>query len=311
VIKSTLEIANAVEIVGLKKVYKGGVTAVNGIDLKIENGDFFALLGANGAGKTTTLGILAGLVNKTEGNVKVFGHDIDEEADLAKMSIGLVPQEFNFSIWETVWDIVVVQGGYFGVKRAEAASRAEKILKDLSLWDKKDVHARALSGGMKRRLMIARALIHQPKLLILDEPTAGVDVELRKGMWDYLVELNKAGTTILLTTHYLEEVEALCRNVAIIKKGEIVKQDSVKNMLKSLEKQTYVVTVDKLSTKFIEGKSDQKFKLVDDNILEVEISLNENLTEVVNALDFEGAKVIDIKPKGNRIEQLLLNILNK
>ena len=221
----------AVSIQALRKTYQGGVEALKGVDLNIAEGDFFALLGPNGAGKTTLISILCGLATKTSGTVEIYGTSIDRDASLAKTYIGLVPQEFNFNIFERVLDIVVNQAGYYGVPRAEALPRAQEILKELGLWEKRFDMAQKLSGGMKRRLMIARALVHRPRLLILDEPTAGVDVELRRSMWDFLRALNKNGTTIILTTHYLEEAEQLCRTVAIINKGEIVLKDTMQALL--------------------------------------------------------------------------------
>ncbi|MCC7500370.1 ABC transporter ATP-binding protein [Candidatus Nomurabacteria bacterium] len=230
---------HAIAVKGLRKTYapqKGqgeGTEALKGVSLTVEEGDFFALLGPNGAGKTTLIGITSSLVNKSDGEVKVFGVDIDKDRSLAKTHIGLVPQEFNFNIFEKVIDIVTTQAGYYGIPRAEALSRAEKLLKDLGLWEKKDMPSQTLSGGMKRRLMIARGLVHNPKLLILDEPTAGVDVEMRHGMWEFLKKLNAEGTTIILTTHYLEEAEALCRNIAIINKGTIVVNEPMQQLLES------------------------------------------------------------------------------
>lgn len=223
----------AIEVTDLKKTYGTGVEALKGVSLSVEEGDFFALLGPNGAGKTTIIGILTSLVNKTSGDAKIFGASIEHDPSVAKTYIGVVPQEFNFNIFEKVIDIVVTQAGYYGIPRSEALPRAEQLLKDLGLWDKKDTMSQMLSGGMKRRLMIARGLIHQPKLLILDEPTAGVDVEMRLGMWDFLKKLNAEGTTIVLTTHYLEEAEALCRNIAVINKGTIVINESMKGLLES------------------------------------------------------------------------------
>lgn len=221
----------ALEIEGLKKTYKGGTEALKGVNLSIEEGDFFALLGPNGAGKTTLIGILTSLLNKSAGEARIFGASIEKDPSLAKTYIGLVPQEFNFNIFANVIDIVVTQAGYYGIPRKEAVARAEILLKDLGLWDKKDKPAQSLSGGMKRRLMIARGLIHNPRLLILDEPTAGVDVEMRHQMWEFLRKINKEGTTIILTTHYLEEAEQLCRNVAVINKGEILVNESMQGLL--------------------------------------------------------------------------------
>lgn len=298
---------NAITIENLTKKYSTGTLALKGVNLEVKKGDFFALLGANGAGKTTIIGILTGLINKTSGLVKVHEFDLDHDLNRAKQLIGVVPQEFNFNIFEKVEDIVVTQAGYFGVPRQTALKETAHILKALNLWDKRGQPGRALSGGMKRRLMIARALVHRPKLLILDEPTAGVDVELRHEMWNYLSALNKNGTTILLTTHYLEEAEQLCKTVAIIKEGEIVKTGTVKNLINSLEKQTYVVTVNKLIG---QGKiQDFDLKIVDDSTMEVDLGLNQNVTDLVSLLHENGITVKDLKPKGNRLEQLFLNIL--
>jgi len=300
---------NAIEIKDLVKVYKNGTHALKGVDLEVKRGDFFALLGANGAGKTTIIGILTSVVNKTAGKIKVFGLDLDKDLDKAKKMIGVVPQEFNFSIFEKVLDIVVYQAGYFGVPQKEALKEAEKILKTLELWDKRNKASRTLSGGMKRRLMIARALVHKPKLLILDEPTAGVDVELRRGMWKYLKKLNEEGTTILLTTHYLEEVEQLCRNVAIIKEGQIVKRDSVKRVLASLEKETYVAEV--LNLKNHENVKEFTLEKIDSETVEVELYKKDSLTDFVQAMSKAGMTIKSIRPKGNRLEQLFLNILQE
>lgn len=299
--------SDAVKIQGLKKTYANGTTALEGLDLQIKKGDFFALLGANGAGKTTTIGIMTSLVNKNAGLVEVFGHDIDQDPNAVKLHVGVVPQEFNFSIFEKVIDIVSWQAGYFGVPRKEAVKRSEKLLKDLGLWEKRNVPSRQLSGGMKRRLMIARALVHKPKLLILDEPTAGVDVELRHGMWEYLKDLNAKGTTILLTTHYLEEVEQLCKNMAMIKDGKVVAQGAVKQLLGRLEQETYLVNVNN-----VEGYTKVKgfkMKKVDTTTLEVDIETDRAISELVMALDAAGLQVQDLRPKGNRMEQLFLNLL--
>ncbi|MCL5051515.1 MAG: ABC transporter ATP-binding protein, partial [Firmicutes bacterium] len=231
----------ALAIHGLKKTYKGGLQALKGLDLQVQQGDFYALLGPNGAGKSTTIGIISSLVNKTEGKVEVFGYDLDTQLADVKRHIGLVPQEFNFNQFETVLQIVVNQAGYYGVPRALAKERAKKYLTQLGLWDKRNDRARTLSGGMKRRLMIARALLHEPKLLILDEPTAGVDIELRRSMWDYLTLINQQGITIILTTHYLEEAETLCRNIGIIDKGQIIENTSMKALLSKLNIETFVL----------------------------------------------------------------------
>jgi ABC-2 type transport system ATP-binding protein len=298
---------NAISIQNLTKTYATGTQALKGVDLEVKEGDFFGLLGANGAGKTTIIGIMTSLVVKSGGKVQIFGFDLDTQLNKAKRQVGVVPQEFNFNIWEKVLDIVVAQGGYFGVPRKVAVGRAEEILKALELWNKKDEQARNLSGGMKRRLMIARALIHHPKLLFLDEPTAGVDVELRHGMWKYLNNLNANGTTIFLTTHYLEEAEQLCRNVAIIKEGEIVRNDSVKNLINSLEKQTYVLTVE--SSKGHKNIRGFDVRIVDDTTVEADLERNQTMSLLIHELHEHGYVVRDIRPKGNRLEQLFLNIL--
>ena len=232
---------SALAISGLRKTYGNGFTALNGIELTVESGDFFALLGPNGAGKSTTLGIISSLVKKTEGKVAIFGHDIDTHFSEAKQHLGLVPQEFNFHVFEKVFDIVLNQAGYYGIPKAKARTRTEALLKQLELWDKRDTQARMLSGGMKRRLMIARALVHDPKLLVLDEPTAGVDIELRRSMWQFLKRINEAGTTIILTTHYLEEAEQLCRNIAIIRDGDIIENTNIKALLKRLDKEVFIL----------------------------------------------------------------------
>ena len=296
----------AIEIHNLSKVYSTGTKALQDINLNIEQGDFFALLGANGAGKTTIIGVLTSLVNKTSGTVKIGGVDIDQDFDTAKTFIGVVPQEFNFSIFEKVIDIVVNQGGYYGIDSDTATKRAADILTKLGLKDKMSVVARTLSGGMKRRLMIARALIHEPQILVLDEPTAGVDVELRIGMWEYLNELNAQGVTILLTTHYLEEVEQLCKNAAIIKSGQIVKQDTVRNLLNSLDQETYQVEVDDSSKIQELPKGISK---LDDHTFEAVIQKGQGLNNIVSLLDQSKIQVLGIRPKGNRLEELFLNII--
>ncbi|MCK5259682.1 MAG: ABC transporter ATP-binding protein [Candidatus Omnitrophica bacterium] len=299
---------NAISIQGLTKTYTNGTQALKGIDLEVTSGDFCALLGANGAGKTTIIGILTGLVNKTSGQVKIFDHDIDIHHNRAKKIMGVVPQEMNFNIFERVLDIVVNQAGYFGIDRKAAFVEAEKNLKKLRLWDKRDQIARNLSGGMKRRLMIVRALVNKPKLLILDEPTAGVDVELRHSMWEFLGELNGQGVTVLLTTHYLEEVEQLCRQAAIIKDGQIITNDRVKNLVKLVAKETYIVHVDAIrSLERIRGYNPI---VVDENTFEVDLSKEERLNEFIAYLSQLGMVVTDFRPKGNRIERLFLNILN-
>jgi len=300
--------APAIHITGLSKTYSGGTQALKSVDLEVKQGDFFGLLGANGAGKTTIIGILTGLVKKSEGTAKIFGVDIDEDHNKAKRLMGVVPQEFNFNIFEKVLDIVVQQAGYFGLPRKQAIEKARPILEVLDLWGKRSAKAMQLSGGMKRRLMIARALIHEPKLLILDEPTAGVDVELRRGMWDYLRELNKE-TTILLTTHYLEEAEALCDKIAIIKTGEIVREGSTRQLTQSLEERHYVV---QLKTDAPAGLqiNGYRLKVLGDSRLEISLKADQSLNELVSELERQKLTLHDIAPKANRLEQLFMNIIN-
>jgi len=299
----------ALNIEGLKKVYKNGVEAVKGIDLQVQQGDFFALLGPNGAGKSTTIGVISSLVNKSAGRVQVFGHDIDKDLEAAKSELGLVPQEFNFSQFETLNQILVNQAGYYGVPRKLAHERAEKYLKQLGLFEKKDKQARTLSGGMKRRLMIARALMHEPKLLILDEPTAGVDIELRRSMWDFLREINKQGVTIILTTHYLEEAELLCKNIAIIDSGVIVENTTIKALLAKLDKETFVLDLKQpVQPISIEG---YKYTLTDDHTLEVEVAKSQGLNQVFSALTEQGNTVLSMRNKANRLEELFVGLLEQ
>ena len=300
---------NALTIKKLNKTYANGTQALRSVDLEIAQGDFYALLGANGAGKTTLIGIVTGLVNKTSGEVTVFEHNIDKNFSQAKRLIGVVPQEMNFSIFDKVQDILITQAGYFGIPREEALPQVEVLLKKLALWEKRTFPSRTLSGGMKRRLMIARALVHRPRFLILDEPTAGVDVEIRHEMWDYLRELNRQGTTILLTTHYLEEVEQMCRYAAIIKNGQIIKQDTVKRLVQLLDKVTYVVTVKSI----LNLEQLKKFNPVatDQNIFEIEIDQDETLQEFISGLNQTGMSLLDIHPHGHRLEKLFLKILKE
>lgn len=296
----------ALEINNLKKVYSTGVEALRGIDLAVEEGDFYALLGPNGAGKSTTIGIITSLVNKTSGKVKVFGYDLDTDLVRAKQQIGLVPQEFNFNPFETVQQIVVNQAGYYGVSRKEAIKRSEKYLKQSNLWEKRNERARMLSGGMKRRLMIARALMHEPRLLILDEPTAGVDIELRRDMWEFLRELNENGTTIILTTHYLEEAEMLCRNIGIIQSGELIENTSMKSLLSKLQFETFIFDL---------APSDKKPEITgykslfeDELTLAVEVERNQGINEIFKQLTEQGIKVLSMRNKSNRLEELFLKI---
>ena len=296
----------ALVLKGLKKVYATGVEALRGIDLTVEEGDFYALLGPNGAGKSTTIGIITSLVNKTAGQVKVFDYDIDNDLERAKQQIGLVPQEFNFNPFETVQQIVVNQAGYYGVSRKEALKRSEKYLKQSNLWDKRNVRARMLSGGMKRRLMIARALMHEPRLLILDEPTAGVDIELRREMWAFLKELNESGTTIILTTHYLEEAEMLCRNIGIIQSGELIENTSMKALLSKLQYETFIFDLDSYDKKsVIKG---YKHFFEDDLTLAIEVERNQGVNNIFEQLNQQNIKVLSMRNKSNRLEELFLKI---
>jgi len=295
----------ALEIKDLKKVYNDGFEALKGINLTVKNGDFFALLGANGAGKSTTLGIVSSLINITSGDVKVFGKSLDKHRDDVKRKVGVVPQEFNFSSFEKVHDIITQQAGYYGLSKKVAHENTEKYLKKLELWDKRDSQARFLSGGMKRRLMIARALVHEPDLLILDEPTAGVDIEIRRTMWDFLIELNKQGKTIILTTHYLEEAETLCENIAIIKQGEIIVDTSMRELLSRLDKSTFVFDLEQ-SVK--DEDLLENMTLTQDNQLEVEIKKGHSLNEVMQFLVNKNIHVQSVRPKTNRLEELFVHL---
>lgn len=296
----------ALEITNLRKKYATGVEALKGIDLKVESGDFYALLGPNGAGKSTTIGIITSLVNKTSGDVKVFGYDLDTELVKAKQQIGLVPQEFNFNPFETVQQIVVNQAGYYGVSRKEAIKRSEKYLKQSNLWEKRNERARMLSGGMKRRLMIARALMHEPKLLILDEPTAGVDIELRRDMWAFLKELNESGTTIILTTHYLEEAEMLCRNIGIIQSGELIENTSMKSLLSKLQSETFIFDLAPYETSI--SLQDYPYELEDPVTLMVEVDKEQGINGIFQQLSEQEITVLSMRNKANRLEELFLTI---
>lgn len=295
----------ALEIKNLVKQYATGVQAVKGIDLTVEEGDFYALLGHNGAGKSTTIGIISSLVNKTSGTVKVFGYDLDSQKIQLKQQIGLVPQEFNFNQFEKVIDILINQAGFYGVGRAEALQRAENWLKKLELWEKRDALIRELSGGMKRRVMIARALMHNPKLLILDEPTAGVDIELRRSLWDFLRELNQQGTTIILTTHYLEEAEMLCRNIGIIQQGKLIENTSMKALLAKLETETFVLDLAKNRPLAIEG---YPIKWIDDTTLEVEVKREQGLNNLFQQFSQQQVEILSLRNKSNRLEELFMRL---
>lgn len=299
----------ALELSQLTKTYSGGVKALRGIDLYVEDGDFYALLGPNGAGKSTTIGIISSLVNKTSGSVKVFGYDLEKQVVLAKQQLGLVPQEFNFNPFETVLQIVLNQAGYYGVPRSVAIQRAEQYLTQLDLWEKRDERARNLSGGMKRRLMIARALMHQPKLLILDEPTAGVDIELRRSMWSFLKNLNAQGTTIILTTHYLEEAEMLCRNIGIIQHGELVENTSMKQLLSKLESETFIF--DLMPRSPIPQLLGYESRLIDTSTLEVDVKREQGLNSVFNQLSEQGIQILSMRNKANRLEELFVSLVKK
>jgi len=301
---------NALEIKQLEKCYGNGFVAVKGLDLTVKQGDFFALLGANGAGKSTTIGIVASLVNKTAGSVKVFGHDLDKEPEAVKRCIGLVPQEFNFNQFENVFDIVVAQAGYYGIPRKKALQRAEICLKQLELWDKRGDASRSLSGGMKRRLMIARALVHEPKLLILDEPTAGVDIEIRRSMWQFFKQINAAGTTIILTTHYLEEAESLCKHIAIIDKGEVVESTDMKSLLDQADEESLVLSLDRPVSVLpcLEGC---QFDRVDETTLLVHVKKGIGLNVLFTELSRLQITVTGMRNQSNRLEQLFLKLVDK
>ncbi|MBE9907516.1 ABC transporter ATP-binding protein [Enterococcus casseliflavus] len=296
----------ALELTDLRKVYATGVEALRCINLTVEEGDFYALLGPNGAGKSTTIGIITSLVNKSSGSVKVFGYDLDKELVQVKQQIGLVPQEFNFNPFETVQQIVVNQAGYYGVPRNEAIKRSEKYLKQSNLWEKRNVRARMLSGGMKRRLMIARALMHEPRLLILDEPTAGVDIELRREMWSFLRELNQKGTTIILTTHYLEEAEMLCRNIGIIQSGELIENTSMKSLLAKLQFETFLFDIAPI--KQAPTITGYPIQMEDEQTIAVEVARDQGVNDLFAQFSQQGINVLSMRNKSNRLEELFLKI---
>ena len=297
----------ALELVALKKIYKNGVEALKGINLTVQAGDFYALLGPNGAGKSTTIGIISSLVTKTSGEVRIFGYDLDTDIVNAKRQLGLVPQEFNFNQFEEVIQIVTNQGGYYGLPRKLALERAEKYLRILDLWDKRHSRANMLSGGMKRRLMIARALVHEPKLLILDEPTAGVDIELRRSMWDFLREINRQGITIILTTHYLEEAEMLCRNIGIIQHGQLIANSSMRELLANSQSETIIIDYVPTSEPIV--LTDYSYVNVDTGMLEVKVDKQRGLNQLFEQLNYQNVKVISVRNKTNRLEELFVDLL--
>lgn len=301
---------NALEIKNLRKIYKNGFEALKGIDLQVKKGDFLALLGPNGAGKSTTIGIICSLINKTSGQVTIQGHDLIQSPRAAKQNLGIVPQEFNFNVFEPVEEILVNQAGYYGVSRKEAFKRAELRLKQLELWDKRRDMARELSGGMKRRLMIARALMHNPQILILDEPTAGVDIEIRRSMWHFLQEINQQGTTIILTTHYLEEAEQLCKNIAIIDRGEIIKNCTMSELLKELDSECLVLNL-KSPLQKLPCFKEYSITQIDESTLEVEIRKTEGVNRLFQLLSDENIEVLSMRNKSNRLEQLFLHLVQK
>lgn len=298
----------ALKITNLKKTYDNGFQALKGIDLDIKQGDFFALLGANGAGKSTTIGIISSLVNKSSGDVEIFGHNIDSHREQAKEQIGLVPQEFNFNIWEPIQEIIINQAGYYGIDRTTAKKRTKELLNQLDLWDKRNEEAQNLSGGMKRRLMIARALVHQPKILILDEPTAGVDIEIRRSMWEFLSKLNQSGTTIILTTHYLEEAESMCKNIAILNKGEVVENTSMKELLSRLQVETFVLDLKEPLGK-LPDNCELSLRQRDASTLEVELDKSRSLNYLFEQLSKHGIKVTSMRNKTNRLEELFVKLV--
>jgi ABC-2 type transport system ATP-binding protein len=300
----------ALSVRNLVKTYDNGVKALQEVSLDVHEGEFFALLGPNGAGKTTLIGIVTSLVTKTSGDVSVFGHNIDRDLDAAKACIGVVPQELNINYWDSVSNIVTTQAGFYGLTARQARERAEVCLRQLQLWDRREDTGRNLSGGMKRRLMIARALMHQPRLLILDEPTAGVDIEIRRSMWQFLREINKTGTTIILTTHYLEEAESLCRHVAIIDQGRIIEDDRMASVLRKLHREVFVLNLrEPVST--LPPLDGYAAELVNDHELQVEISREQDLNGLFAALSARGVHVISMRNKANRLEELFLSLTER
>jgi ABC-2 type transport system ATP-binding protein len=299
---------HALTIKQLHKTYANGTSALKGIDLTVDEGDFYALLGPNGAGKTTAIGIISSLVNKSSGEISIFGHSLDTDLEAAKSCIGLVPQEINLNLWESVQNIVLNQAGYYGLRRQLAAERAEKYLRALRLWDRRADNARSLSGGMKRRLMIARALVHEPRLLILDEPTAGVDIEIRRSMWEFLRQINAAGTTIILTTHYLEEAESLCRHVAIIDEGQIIEDARMTDVVRKLQREVFILNLAEPieAAPALEGFEG---RLVGEAELEVEKGPHADLNELFKQLDRLDIAVVSLRNKANRLEELFMRLV--
>ena len=301
---------SALSIQQLRKTYSAGVEALKGVDLRVEPGEFFALLGPNGAGKSTLIGILTGLVNKTSGTVRVFDQDLDVSPERVKAQLGVMTQEFNFNIFENCWNTVVFQAGYHGIESREAAHRTEKLLRDLELWDKRKQPIRNLSGGMKRRLMLARAMVHDPPLLILDEPTAGLDIELRRSLWEYLKKRNEDGLTIILTTHYLEEAEALCRRVAIIDQGQILRDAPTRDLLGTLKRQTFILELQERCS-LPESDEQLQFRVVDALTLEVDVDHQLTMNDLFHRLDQTHIKVQSLRTKANRLEELFIDMVGK
>lgn len=301
---------SALEIADLRKVYANGLEALKEVALTVEQGDFFALLGPNGAGKSTIIGIVSSLINKTAGTVNIYGYDIDTQPEMAKSCIGVVPQEFNFNMFEKVEDIVLNQAGYYGIPRKQATTQAEHYLRKLGLWEKRRERSRDLSGGMKRRLMIARALVHEPRLLILDEPTAGVDIEIRRSMWIFLREINQAGTTIILTTHYLEEAESLCENIAIIDHGLIIEDTDMKSLLNKLHMETFVLDI-RTPLSGVPDANGYQMRLRDPTTLEVDVDKDRSLNTLFSELSRCGVEVLSLRNKSNRLEELFIRMIDK
>lgn len=299
---------SALEILDLRKTYDNGVTALCGIDLNVTEGDFFALLGPNGAGKSTAIGIISSLINKSAGTVRIFGIDIEDDFPRAKSFLGVVPQEFNFNVFETPWQILLNQAGYYGIHRGLARQRAKKYLSQLGLWEQRNSRARNLSGGMKRRLMIARSLVHEPRLLILDEPTAGVDIKIRRSMWDFLSRMNREDTTIILTTHYLEEAESLCRNIAIIDEGRLIENTSMRSLLRKIHVETFILDLEQ-PLAVIPPQLGMHARLLDEYTLEVDVDRDRGLNDLYRLLSREAIHVRSMRNKTNRLEQLFVRLI--